>query len=117
MDKLEEQQNGAASTLMKMAGDVGKITASMDLNDDDYDTEDVCSEVEGEAEAEDVLLIGDDILHDVESTSDKLTCVSIADAMLCNVRKHLKSVNNQRVLSRALFPMASLGIVQEIPSQ
>ena len=63
--------------------------------DDDTEDEDL-DEDEDEPIANGALLLGDSLLRNIKSTSDDLSVESISGARLCNMKKHLKTINPRR---------------------
>jgi ribA/ribD-fused uncharacterized protein len=72
-----------------MSGNIQKIMVSMDIDDDDDDSINDLPDAENPQES---LLIGDSMIRDIASTKDNLAVTCIPGAMMCNIRRNLKSI-------------------------
>ena len=91
LDAMQQQQHGLCTSLTTVASDVRRITCSLDIDEDDESSGD-----DDDIVAAGTLIVGDSMIRDVTSNCEHLTCESMSGARLCDIKKHLKTINPRK---------------------
>jgi uncharacterized coiled-coil protein SlyX len=91
IESLSEQQTQTQVSISTVANDMKKMMAHLDIEDCEPDCEpDDLDDPSG------ILLLGDCLVRDIESTSEELTVINLGEAKFCNTRKYLKSLKSKK---------------------
>ena len=92
VEQLATTQNSVTSSLDSLTGNMQKIMISMDIEDEEEDSD---LEDEEDGDPQENLLIGDNMIRDITSTSENLTVTCMNGAMVNTIRKSLKSAKKR----------------------